>query len=161
MILQLKIGQAVSDIARFICNTTIGLLGFFDISTQFGLPKHKEDFGQTLAQYGFGSGAFLVVPFFGPTSIRDAAGFGIDNALLSPVAYVDNSAHRAGLLSLEYVDFKADLLSANRLISEAALDEYEFIKNAYFEYRNNLINDGESLLKGLKELVDPTNSHSR
>ena len=141
-ILQFKLGQAVSDIARFVFNSTIGLLGFFDVSTPMGLPKHYEDFGQTLAYWGLGSGPYLVLPFLGPSTVRDTAGYSVDT-LMNPVAYVGNDAHRAGIMALNYVDFKADLLSTGDLISEAALDEYEFTKNAYFEKRENLIHDRE------------------
>ena len=139
-ILQFKLGQAVSDLARLVFNSTIGLLGFFDVSSHIGLPKHEEDFGQTLAFWGFGSGPYLMIPFLGPATVRDATGFGVDT-LLNPVTYINNDIHRAGLMSLNYVDYKADLLSAGELISEAALDEYEFVKNAYFEKRENLIHD--------------------
>ena len=106
------------------------------------MPKHDEDFGQTLATWGMGAGPYVVVPFFGPTTIRDATGFVVDRGLLSPIFYVDDAAVRAGLLTLNYMDFKSDLLSAKKLISEAALDEYDFLKNAYFEKRANQINDG-------------------
>jgi phospholipid-binding lipoprotein MlaA len=143
-ILQFKINQALSDATRFIFNSTIGLLGFFDVSSHMELPKHKEDFGQTLATWGVGPGPFLMVPFFGPATIRDATGFVVDTGILNPVFYIDDDAMKASLLSLNYVDFKADLLSAKKLVGEAALDEYEFIKNAYFEKRDNLINDRDS-----------------
>jgi phospholipid-binding lipoprotein MlaA len=142
-LLQLKLGQAVSDIARLVFNSTIGLGGFFDVSTHLGLPKHHEDFGKTLARWGFGSGPYLVAPFFGPTTLRDAAGFAVDAALLSPVAYIPADIHRAGVLSLNYVDFRADLLSAGRILEDAALDEYEFVKNAWLERRASQIRGGE------------------
>lgn len=141
-IMQFKFGQAVSDLARFVFNTTIGLLGFFDVSTAMDLPKHDEDFGQTLATWGFDSGPYIMVPFFGPSSLRDASGFAVDAGLLNPVFYIDDDLTRAGLLTLNYVDFKSDLTSAGNLLEEAALDKYEFIKNAYFDRRENLINDG-------------------
>jgi phospholipid-binding lipoprotein MlaA len=141
-LMQLKIDQALSDATRFIFNSTIGLLGFFDISSYISLPKHDEDFGQTLAHYGVGSGPFLMAPFFGPTTLRDATGFLVDRSLLSPIFYLDDAELQAGLLTLNYIDVKADLLSAKKILGEAALDEYEFIKNAYFEKRANQINDG-------------------
>ncbi|MEE8321286.1 MAG: VacJ family lipoprotein [Gammaproteobacteria bacterium] len=148
-LMQFKPGQAVSDAARFIFNSTIGLLGVFDVSTGMGLPKHNEDFGQTLAHWGVGSGPYLMFPLFGPTTLRDATSLAVDKGFLNPVFYVDNTAARAGLLTLNYVDFKADLLTADRLLEEAALDKYEFIKSAYFEKRANLINDGADI--GLPE----------
>jgi phospholipid-binding lipoprotein MlaA len=141
-ILQFKIDQALSDASRFIFNSTIGLAGFFDVSTPMGLPKHDEDFGQTLAYWGVGSGPFLMVPFFGPATIRDTLGLAVDNGVLNPIFYLDNTELKAGLLTLNYVDFKADLISAKKLVEEAAIDEYEFVKNAYFEKRANQISDG-------------------
>ena len=141
-LLQFKINQALSDATRFIFNSTIGIFGFFDVSSHMDLPKHDEDFGQTLATWGIGSGPYIVVPFFGPTTVRDATGFIVDRGVLNPVFYVDDDLLKASLLSLNYVDFKADLLSAKKLLGDAALDEYEFVKNAYFEKRQNQINDG-------------------
>ncbi|MGH8119048.1 MAG: MlaA family lipoprotein [Gammaproteobacteria bacterium] len=145
-ILQFKINQALSDASRFVFNSTIGLAGFFDVSSAMDLPKHDEDFGQTLGFWGFGSGPYLMIPFFGPSSFRDVTGHIVDRGLLNPVFYIDDDALKAGLLTLNYVDFKADLLSAKRLVSEAALDEYEFLKNAYFEKRLNQINDGNIVI---------------
>ncbi len=142
-LLQFKAGQAVSDAARFIFNSTIGLLGVIDVSTTMGLPKHDEDFGQTLAHWGVGSWPYLMVPLFGPTTFRDSTSLIIDKGVLNPVFYVDDTAAKSGLLTLNYIDFKADFLSADRLLEEAALDKYEFVKSAYFEKRANLINDGE------------------
>jgi phospholipid-binding lipoprotein MlaA len=140
-LLQFKIDQALSDATRFIFNSTIGIFGFFDVSSAVDLPKHDEDFGQTLAVWGIGSGPFVMVPFFGPTTIRDATGFVVDRGILSPIFYVDDDALKAGLLTLNYVDFKADLLSAKKLLGDASVDEYEFLKNAYFEKRTSQIND--------------------
>jgi phospholipid-binding lipoprotein MlaA len=152
-ILQGKIGQAVSDIARVVFNTTIGIGGFFDVSSHIGLPKHDEDLGQTLGRWGVGPGPYLVAPFFGPTTLRDAAGFGVQSTFLHPVGYVNNDAYRAGLMSLNYVDYKADLLSAGEILEEAALDEYDFVKNAYLERRENQVHDRE-FANGLEESLD-------
>ncbi len=142
-LLQFKIAQAFSDAARFIFNTTLGLLGFFDVASHMDLPKHNEDFGQTLGAWGVGPGPYLVAPFFGPTSLRDTTRFAVDAALLSPIFYLDNDLLRAGLLTINYVDFKSDLISTTELVEEAAIDEYEFIKNAYLERRENQVNDRE------------------
>ena len=143
-ILQLKIGQAVSDFARLVFNSTIGLLGFFDVSSGMGLEKHREDFGQTLAKWGFKSGPYFVIPLFGPTTLRAATGLGVDGVLLSPTTYVDSTAYRSGLMSLNYIDFKADLLSTGELLGVAAVDEYTFVKSVYLEHRERLIKDIDS-----------------
>jgi phospholipid-binding lipoprotein MlaA len=141
-LLQFKLGQAVNDTVRLFLNSTFGLFGFFDISSDAGLPSSKADFGQTLALWGVDSGPYLVMPFFGPGTVRHAAGYAVDGAL-NPMFYIDNDLTKAGLLSLAFVDVKSDLLSAVDLLEEAAVDKYEFTKNAYFEKRSNKINGGE------------------
>ena len=85
-----------------------------------------------------------MVPFFGPSSFRDVTGNIVDRGILNPIFYIDDEALKAGLLTLNYVDFKADLLTSKKLVREAALDEYEFLKNAYFEKRDNQIHDGKT-----------------
>ena len=142
-IMQFKLDQALRDSARFVVNSTMGLLGFFDVAEKMNLPKNNEDFGQTLATWGVGSGPYLVMPFFGPTTLRDATRFPVDGLLLNPVTYLESDELRAGLFGLNFVDIKSDLLTATDLVDEVALDEYEFVKNAYFEQRESLINDGE------------------
>ncbi|RKZ47451.1 MAG: VacJ family lipoprotein [Gammaproteobacteria bacterium] len=142
-ILQLKIGQAYMDTARFLVNSTLGLAGFLDVSSQMGLEKHDEDFGQTLAVWGVGAGPYIVVPIFGSTTLRDSTSLIVDDMLLNPVSYLNNNdALKAGILTLNFIDIKADLLTTNDLINEAALDQYEFTKNAYFSRRESQINDG-------------------
>ena len=142
-ILQLKIGQAYMDTARFVFNSTLGLAGFRDVSSQMGLEKHDEDFGQTLAVWGVGAGPYIVAPIFGPTTLRDSTSFIVDDMLLNPVSYLNNNdALKAGILTTNFIDIKADLLTTNDLVNEAALDQYEFTKNAYFSRRESQINDG-------------------
>jgi len=138
--LQFKIDQALSSATRFIFNSTIGLFGFFDVSTGMGLPGYDEDFGQTLGYWGVGPGPFLMFPFFGPSTVRDATGFIADSAM-NPIIYLDNTKVKAGLLTLAYIDIKSDLLSAKAILEEAAIDEYEFLKNAYFQKREAQIRD--------------------
>ena len=137
-ILQFKFDQAVNDTVRLFLNSTVGLLGFLDVSSEAGLPSSKADFGQTLAHWGVDSGPYLVIPFFGPGTIRHAAGYAVDGAL-NPMFYLDNDLTKAGLLALNFVDVKSDLLSAVDLLEEAAVDKYEFTKNAYFEKRASKI----------------------
>jgi len=142
-ILQLKFTQMVNDFVRLFLNSSIGLFGLFDIASDANLHSSGEDFGQTLAHWGIGSGPYVVVPFFGPATVRDAVGFAVDRGLMSPIAHIDDDLTQAGLLALNYVDFKSDILSTSSLIGEASLDKYDFIKNAYFQRRDSQINNEE------------------
>ena len=140
-LLQLKFDKAVNDLVRFMINSSWGLLGFNDIVGS-AVPAGDEDFGQTLAHWGLDSGPYLILPFLGPSTIRDTAGFAVDS-LMNPVAHLESDELQGGLIALNYVDFKSDLLSARDVVGEAAVDEYEFIKNAFFEKRKSQINDGD------------------
>lgn len=142
-LLQLKFTQAASDGARFVVNSTVGLLGFIDIASDFGLPKHNEDFGQTLGYWGVESGPYLVLPFFGPSSVRDAPGFIVDSSMELAIIY-DNMSdpHLRGMLGLKYIDARADLLSISNIIEETAPDPYALIRDAWTQRRQSLVYDG-------------------
>ena len=142
-LLQLKLGQAASDTSRFFINSTLGLLGFIDVATDFGLPKHEEDFGQTMGYWGVESGPYLVLPFFGPSSVRDGAGFVVDASMSLNIVYDDMSdAHRRGMIGLFYIDKRADLLKASSIVEDTAPDPYAFIRDAWVQRRQNLVYDG-------------------
>lgn len=140
-LLQGKPDQALGDLGRVVINSTVGILGLFDVATEAGLEKHEEDFGQTFGRWGVGSGAYVVVPFFGPRTVRDTAGLVLDVAA-DPVSGVDNVATRNALVALRLIDNRADLLPADKVIEEAALDKYSYVRDGYLQRRNNLIHDG-------------------
>ena len=143
-LLQLKFQQAASDAARILFNTTIGLLGFIDVATHMDLPKHNEDFGQTLGYWGVPNGPYLVLPFFGPSSIRDTTGLSADYVYFDPV--IRNVEHinvRSTLFVSEFVDVRADFLSASRLLETAALDHYAYTREAYLQRRQYHVYDGD------------------
>jgi phospholipid-binding lipoprotein MlaA len=140
-LLQGKPGAAASDGGRFLVNTTVGILGIFDVASQMGLEKHEEDFGQTFGRWGIGDGAYVVVPFFGPRTARDTAGLVFD-VYADPVANIDHVATRNSLLALRIVSDRAELLKADKVIEEAALDKYSYIRDAYLQRRRSLIYDG-------------------
>lgn len=142
-IFQLKFEQLASDTARFVFNTTFGLLGFIDVATDFGLPKHKEDFGQTMGYWGVESGPYLVLPFFGPSSVRDGAGFVVDSTELDVVFDDMSEAHTYGMYSLKYIDKRADLMRFTNIVEETAPDPYAFIRDAWKQRRQNLVYDGD------------------
>ena len=142
-LLQGKISDAASDIGRLAINTTIGVAGLLDVATEIGLEKHKEDFGQTLGRWGIGSGPYLQLPFFGPSSVRDAIGlFGDFRA--DPIRWIwrDHTVTRSAMWGLFYVNLRANLLESTRILDEAALDPYEFQRDAYLQRRRNLVYDG-------------------
>ncbi len=140
-LLQGKFESALSDIARIMVNTTVGLLGIFDVATDAGLEKHDEDFGQTLGYWGVGDGAYLVLPFLGPRTVRDTAGLIVD-IKTDPVTYIDPTRDRNAALGLRLVAQRESLLGASKVLEVAALDQYAFVRDAYLQRRRNLIYDG-------------------
>lgn len=141
--LQGKGQQGLSDLSRFAINSTVGILGLFDVASEAGLPKHKEDFGQTLGSWGVPSGPYLVLPMLGPSTVRDTAALPVDVkgdiwGYKEPV-YVRN----AGTV-IRTIDIRANLLDASSLLEDAALDRYEFIRDGFLQRRESQINDGES-----------------
>lgn len=140
-LLQGKADQAVSDLGRVAINSTIGILGLFDVATEAGLEKHEEDFGQTFGRWGMGDGAYVVIPVFGPRTVRDTAGLVLDVAV-DPVGNVDHVATRNSLLALRMIDTRADLLPADKVVEEAALDKYSYVRDGYLQRRRNLVHDG-------------------
>lgn len=142
-LLQGKPADAVSDIGRVLVNSTIGILGLIDVASDMGMEKHEEDFGQTFGRWGVGDGAYVVVPVFGPRTVRDTAGLVLDVAA-DPVGHVDHVPTRNSLLALRIVDTRADLLPADKVIEEAALDKYSYVRDGYLQRRLNLIHDGNA-----------------
>lgn len=140
-LLQLKPDRAVNDLARVMVNSTIGLLGLVDVASNMQLPKHNEDFGQTMGVWGVGSGAYIVLPVLGASSVRDTIGTVVD-WFTHPVSYMDESKTRWAVLGLALVDKRANLLGAEKVLEEAALDRYEFVRDGYQQRREYLIYDG-------------------
>ncbi|HEY8241102.1 MAG TPA: VacJ family lipoprotein, partial [Kiritimatiellia bacterium] len=129
-LLQGKPADAVTDWARFAFNTTIGLFGINDVATEMGLEKHEEDFGQTLGRWGMNDGAYLVWPFWGPSSMRDTVGL-IPDTYFDPVWNHKPHGVRYFMGVTRAVGRRADLLDASRILEEAALDKYVFQRDAY------------------------------
>jgi phospholipid-binding lipoprotein MlaA len=140
-LLQFKFSQAAHDAGRIVFNTTAGLLGFIDVASHMDMPKHNEDLGQTFGYWGFGEGNYVVWPFFGPSTIRDTVG-DIGDSFVDPLNQVEPDADRYWLKAVKLVDKRADLLSASKVLEEAALDPYTFVRDAYLQRRNSLIHDG-------------------
>ena len=138
-VLQGKPKEASEDLGRVIVNTTTGIGGLFDVATTFGIPKHDEDFGQTLGTWGVESGPYLVLPLFGPSSVRDGIGR-IPDMMVDPVQQVSDDDTRLGLQVLRVIDTRSQLLEAEGVISG---DRYTFIRDAYLQRREFEINDGQ------------------
>lgn len=137
-LLQLKMNNAMRDSGRLLLNTTAGLGGFIDVASEVGLYKNYEDFGQTLGHWGMGDGGYLVLPFLGASTVRDTVGF-IPDTLLNPIGWVRDSETRAALFALDTIDTRLGYLAAESMITG---DEYEFVRNAYLQRREYLVNDG-------------------
>ncbi len=149
-LLQGKFMQSSMDGARFLVNTTAGVGGFIDVGSMIDLPKHNEDFDQTLGVWGVPTGPYLVLPIFGPSSPRGVVGLAGD-AAMNPFTYVGfylnpewiGAAVSMGAGGLKAIDMRADLLGMEKVASEAALDRYQFFRDAYLSNRNYLVNDGK------------------
>lgn len=139
--LQGKFANAGADFGRLAINLTLGIFGLFDVASELGLDKHDEDFGQTLAVWGVGDGPYLFWPIIGPRNVRDTAGWAAD-LYVDPVGSVDPVAVRNSLVGLRFVDLRASLLPADRVVEEAALDKYSYIRDAYMQRRRNQVFDG-------------------
>lgn len=139
-LLQAKPSAAVSDLARFAFNT-LTTLGLDDPATELGLVRSNEDLGQTLGVWGFGPGPYLVLPFLGPSSVRDGIGR-IGDIGMDPSRKISDGQEFAVFTAMRFVEQRATLLPMERLIEGAALDRYAFIRNAYLQRRQNLVYDG-------------------
>lgn len=140
-LLQGKFYQAYQDTHRFVLNSTVGVAGIFDVASLTGLHKNNEDFGQTLGVWGAEPGAYVVLPFFGPRNVRDSFGL-IGDILTDPVTYVEGDDARWALVGTRVIDTRANLLKAEKVLDEAATDEYSYVRDAYMSRRNFLVYDG-------------------
>lgn len=137
-LLQGKVDNAVHDLARVSFNSTFGLAGFIDVATPMGIEKNNEDFGQTLGYWGVESGPYLVLPFFGPSSVRDGVGK-IPDSMVDPVSHLDDTGARNALYLTRVIDSRSRLLETEKLISG---DKYTFIRDAYLQKREFDVLDG-------------------
>jgi phospholipid-binding lipoprotein MlaA len=151
-LLQLKFDTAAASAARVLINTTFGLFGIIDLASDISavsdinINKRNEDFGQTLGRYGIGPGPYLVLPFLGPSTVRDTVGLAVDSSFFHPIwsIYPDFD-----FLTVRFptsmgwaVDTRAQMLYTDKTLEEAALDKYEFVRDAYLQRRKSLVYDG-------------------
>lgn len=146
LLLQGRPGAAASDLARVAVNTTLGVLGLFDVAMPLGLVRHGADTGQTLGRWGLGAGAYIVWPLLGPSTVRDTAGLPAE-LLLAPQTLAASPAVRNGLTVLQATQARAELLPATQVIDRIALDKYLFVRDAYLQHRRALVH-GEAQVQG-------------
>lgn len=141
-LIQGKPGKALDDWTRVFVNTTVGIFGLYDIASDLGLEKRNEDFGQTLGRWGVGSGPYLVLPFVGPSTVRDALSYALVDVNADLVLQHRKVPARNTLFVARIISQRANLLDASKIVEEAALDKYTFTRDAYLQYRQNLVYDG-------------------
>ena len=141
-LLQFKLHLAAMDSGRIVANTTFGVAGLFDVASRLELPKHREDFGQTLGYWGLGEGYYLVLPLLGPSTVRDTFGL-IGNFYTNPVTWVtDSDAVEWSLWGLDLINRRSELLRIERALADEQIDPYAFQRGAYLQQRRNLVYDG-------------------
>ncbi len=140
--LQLDVEQFSSDALRLSVNSIFGIFGLIDMGTPMGMPKHATSFADTLGYWGVGSGPYIVLPFFGPSSVRDAPSLVVD-ILMHPVGQVSPVTAAVGLTSVRAVDARSELLKTTDLRDQLALDPYIFTRESYYQWRQNRIYDGD------------------
>ena len=140
-LLQGKGERAADSFARLIVNSTFGMAGFFDVMAMVGVPARKEDFGQTLAVWGVPDGPYLVLPLFGPSNLRDSMGYAGDYRL-GILDNFDDVRVRNSYFVARLVHTRSELLSATRLVDDAAVDNYTFVRDGYMQRRRFQIYDG-------------------
>ena len=139
-VMQENFSKALNDFGRFVFNSTFGIFGLFDVATPMGFSKNNEDFGQTLGKWGVEPGPYIVLPFLGPTSVRDGLSRGLDS-VISPLAVADDHPTASGLLTgLNILNQTTVLLELDNFISG---DKYIFFRDAYLQRRKYEISDGE------------------
>lgn len=139
--LQGKFEAGGNDLMRFLTNSTIGLGGLIDIASEAGMPKHDEDFGQTLAVWGVNSGPYLMLPLLGPSTLRDTAGLPVDYAT-SPGSYVSDDELRLGLTGLGIIDTRSSVMGAEELLGASIYSDYARMREFYLKSRESKVKDG-------------------
>lgn len=152
-LLQFKLEQAASDFSRLVWNTTLGIAGLIDVGSKMDLPKRNEDFGQTLGYWGVGNGPYLVLPFLGPSTLRDTVGLVVDSHF-DPLWQHDPISERNTAYGLHTIDTRARLLDAEKVLEEAAIDRYIFLRDAYLQRRRGLVYDGNPPREKLEDEED-------
>jgi phospholipid-binding lipoprotein MlaA len=154
-LLQGKLQDGLEMGMRVVTNTFFGLGGLLDPATEMGLTRRSEDFGQTLGRWGVGTGPYLVLPFLGPSTVRDSAGLVVDRSANSQVLPL-SSNEQYGMSALELLSVRASLLGATKLLDQVALDRYSFLRDAYLARRRDAVYDGAAPMESFEDdAADP------
>jgi phospholipid-binding lipoprotein MlaA len=137
-LLQARPGNALVSAGRFLINSTFGLFGLFDVATPMGIEHSPADFGQTLATWGVGQGPYVMLPVFGPKTVRSSVGYLVDTYTSIP-SLIDEPAMAYTFWTVEAIDIRANLIKADELIFG---DRYIFVRNAYLQKRTAFLNGG-------------------
>jgi phospholipid-binding lipoprotein MlaA len=140
-LLQGKVDEAFTTVGVFLMNTTLGLGGFFDIGAKAGAPRYNEDFGQTLAVWGWKKSRYLMVPILGPYTIRDLGGRGVIS-YYAPTSVVIREYGNYAPLIIDLISIRAELLPLDKTLKEAP-DPYALVRDSYLQLRNYEIYDGD------------------
>ena len=151
--LQLKGRDTAESLLRTVVNSVFGIYGLFDVATEIGLERHPEDFGQTLGAWGVPNGPYVVLPLFGPSTLRDTASLPVDTSV-DLVRNLDDIPTRNSAMAVRIIDKRAGLLDAGNMLNQAAIDKYTFTRDAYLQYRRNQVYDGNP--PDEDDLVDPS-----
>ncbi len=157
-ILQLKFANAFSEAGRFVINSTFGIAGFIDVASMDNIPRHNEDFGQTLGHWGVSNDTYLVLPLIGPSSLRDATGIIVDGITTDPLTYAHNIGEirlHNQLRSAQIIDQRTQLLDATDILDDASIDPYAFLRDAYLQRRASQVQDGLVPLSILNDDFEP------
>lgn len=141
-LLQGKVRESASDLGRVVLNSTLGIGGLVDVATDMTLEKHNEDFGQTFASWGFNEGNYLVLPVFGPRTVRDTFGLAAD-VPCDPLSWLHPEVWKYSLTGLRQIDARADLFSAEKVVEAGAIDKYSYVRDAYLQRRAYLNRDNQ------------------
>lgn len=144
-LLQFKFAHAFTDAGRFVINSTFGIAGLIDVASMDNIEKRNEDFGQTLGHWGVDTGAYLVLPFIGPSTVRDTAGLVVDTVTSDPITYTHNIGEirlHNQLRTAQLIDKRTQLLDATDIVDNASIDPYAFLRDAYLQRRASLVQDG-------------------
>jgi phospholipid-binding lipoprotein MlaA len=134
-VLQLRPQKAAESLTRVGVNTFFGFGGVFDLASELSIPRHVEDLGRTLGRWGVPSGPYVVLPLFGPSTVRDALTFPLETAY-DPVSHIDPSGTRYGVTGLRLINSRSKFLRLGNLLDEASLDKYSFTRDAFLAKRN-------------------------